>query len=84
MFYRKKEIFLPYAITTDKTILTFSRLFVSVSLATTASYLPPGVSVTDKLRLAASKGQIDKVKELLAAGVPCDPDREGRTALHYR
>lgn len=43
----------------------------------------PGVSLNDKLRLAASKGQTSKVLELLELGATCDADREGRTALHF-
>ena len=43
-------------------------------MATTASYVP-GVSLADKLRLAASKGQIDKVKELVANGASMEADR---------
>lgn len=43
-------------------------------MATTASYVP-GVSLADKLRLAASKGQLDKVKELVAGGASFEPDR---------
>nr|KAG5704980.1 hypothetical protein BaRGS_022822 [Batillaria attramentaria] len=40
-------------------------------------------SLADKLRLAASKGQTDKVQDLLQAGATFSPDRDGRTALHY-
>ncbi|XP_064618386.1 LOW QUALITY PROTEIN: uncharacterized protein LOC135482365 [Liolophura sinensis] len=41
------------------------------------------LSMADKLRVAASKGQEDKVQELIKAGANFEPDREGRTALHY-
>ncbi|KAK7108595.1 hypothetical protein V1264_016304 [Littorina saxatilis] len=40
-------------------------------------------SLADKLRVAASKGQVDKVQDLLQAGAGFEPDRDGRTALHY-
>ncbi|GAB1604693.1 uncharacterized protein LOC115227252, partial [Argonauta hians] len=43
----------------------------------------PTSSLCDKLRLAASKGQFDKVQELLRARAPFNTDRDGRTALHY-
>lgn len=43
-------------------------------MASTANYIP-GVSLADKLRLAASKGQLDKVKELVVAGATFVPDR---------
>ncbi|XP_064627404.1 uncharacterized protein DDB_G0287625-like [Lineus longissimus] len=40
-------------------------------------------SLADKLRLAASKGQFDKVEELLRAGANTyDTDNEGRSSLH--
>lgn len=47
---------------------------ITVSMAASATYIP-GVSLSDKLRLAASKGQIDKVRELLGAGATFEPDR---------
>lgn len=48
-------------------------------MAASAAYIP-GVSLSDKLRLAASKGQVEKVHELINAGATFEP---GRTALHY-
>ncbi|KAJ8314437.1 hypothetical protein KUTeg_006587 [Tegillarca granosa] len=47
-----------------------------------ATSIPIG-SLEDKLRLAASKGQLDKVQELIQSGASFDPDKNGRTALHY-
>ncbi|XP_041352218.1 uncharacterized protein LOC121370807 [Gigantopelta aegis] len=46
------------------------------------SPVPVG-SLADKLRLAASKGQLEKIQELLEAGASFEPDRDGRTCLHY-
>lgn len=43
----------------------------------------PTVTKTDKLRLAAAKGELDAVRDLLAAGTPLQPDKEGRTPLHF-
>ena len=43
-------------------------------MAASAAYIP-GVSLSDKLRLAASKGQVDKVRELLGAGATFEADR---------
>ncbi|XP_014778973.1 ankyrin repeat domain-containing protein 31 isoform X1 [Octopus bimaculoides] len=43
----------------------------------------PTISLADKLRLAASKGQLDTVEELLQARATFETDRERRTALHY-
>ncbi len=43
-------------------------------MATSAS-LFPGITMADKLRLAASKGQLDKVKELVANGASFEPDK---------
>jgi len=65
-------------------LLTFGCIFVlSVSMATSASYIP-GVSLADKLRLAASKGQGDKVRELVEAGATFEPDRVSVVfILHY-
>ncbi|GAB6026541.1 hypothetical protein CHUAL_012961 [Chamberlinius hualienensis] len=37
----------------------------------------------EKLRVAASKGNIDNVAQLLESGVECNTDAEGRTAIHY-
>ena len=34
-----------------------------------------GVSLEDKLRLAASKGQVERIPELLANGASYQPDR---------
>ncbi|XP_071112789.1 uncharacterized protein [Haliotis cracherodii] len=52
------------------------------SSPTPGTPLPLG-SLEDKLRLAASKGLVDKVQELLQAGATSHPDRDGRTALQY-
>ena len=49
---------------------------VTVSMAASATYIP-GASLADKLRLAASKGQIDKIRELLSSGANFEPDRVG-------
>ncbi len=43
-------------------------------MATSAS-LFPGITMADKLRLAASKGQLDKVKELVVNGASFEPDK---------
>lgn len=43
----------------------------------------PTVTKTDKLRLAAAKGELDAVRDLLASGTPLQPDKEGRTPLHF-
>ncbi|XP_069142310.1 uncharacterized protein [Argopecten irradians] len=43
----------------------------------------PAVSLVDKLRLAASNGQVDKVQELIQLGATFHPDKEGRTPLHF-
>ncbi|KAK6171520.1 hypothetical protein SNE40_019694 [Patella caerulea] len=40
-------------------------------------------SLEGRLRLAASKGQTEEIENLLKAGATFEPDREGRTALHY-
>ena len=55
----------------------FFSLFASESMATNATNTSfgPGVSLDDKLRLAASKGQIEKVKELIGAGASFEGDR---------
>ena len=45
-----------------------------VSMATSVSLLP-GITPEDKLRLAASKGQLDKAKELIAGGARFDADK---------
>lgn len=44
------------------------------STAGTATYIP-GASLSDKLRLAASKGQTDRLKALVSLGASFDPDR---------
>ncbi|XP_078001497.1 uncharacterized protein LOC144453991 isoform X2 [Glandiceps talaboti] len=44
---------------------------------------PAGGQLSDKLRLAASKGQTAKIKELVESGATFDPDKNGRTAVHY-
>ncbi|XP_060065428.1 uncharacterized protein LOC132545757 [Ylistrum balloti] len=49
--------------------------------ATHSAY--PSVSLVDKLRLAASNGQVDKVQELIQLGATFHPDKEGRTPLHF-
>ena len=41
----------------------------------TLEALPPGATLSDKLRLAASKGQINEVQELYRAGAVFDFDR---------
>nr|AHY88471.1 div [Terebratalia transversa] len=41
------------------------------------------VPIADKLRVAASRGYVEEVRELLNQGATCDPDKEGRTPLHY-
>nr|XP_006815983.1 PREDICTED: ankyrin repeat domain-containing protein 6-like [Saccoglossus kowalevskii] len=43
---------------------------------------PLGGQLSDKLRLAASKGQTGKIKELIESGATFDPDKAGRTPLH--
>lgn len=43
-------------------------------MAASATYIP-GCSLSDKLRLAASKGQLEKVQELLVSGATFEPDR---------
>ncbi len=43
-------------------------------MATSVS-LMPGITPEDKLRLAASKGQLDKVKEFISSGISFEPDR---------
>ncbi|XP_061176632.1 uncharacterized protein LOC133185448 isoform X2 [Saccostrea echinata] len=43
----------------------------------------PTVTKADKLRLAAAKGEIEVVHELLELGTPPQPDKEGRTPLHF-
>ena len=43
-------------------------------MATSVSFLP-GITPEDKLRLAASKGQLDKVKEFIISGASFDPDK---------
>ncbi|PAA64990.1 hypothetical protein BOX15_Mlig019347g2 [Macrostomum lignano] len=40
------------------------------------------VSRADRLRMAAGQGQVGLVGELLRAGVPVEPDKDGRTPLH--
>ena len=42
--------------------------------------LGPGATLSDRLRLAASKGQITEVQELYRAGAQFDADRVGQ---HY-
>ena len=49
-------------------------LLISVSMAASAAYIP-GASLSDKLRLAASKGQVEKVHELINSGATFEPDR---------
>ena len=61
-------------------MLLFS--FFAVSMATSVSFLP-GITPEDKLRLAASKGQLDKVKEFIVAGASFDPDKV-RTVFHWQ
>ncbi|KAL5010629.1 hypothetical protein ScPMuIL_012934 [Solemya velum] len=41
------------------------------------------MNLCDQLRLAASQGQRETVHRLLQMGVRFEPDRDGRTALHY-
>ena len=62
-------------------ILTFFDLIVTtdififaVSMATNASCLP-GATAEDKLRLAASKGQLEKVQEFILEGAAFDADK---------
>ncbi|XP_074657017.1 uncharacterized protein LOC141910195 isoform X2 [Tubulanus polymorphus] len=43
----------------------------------------PPISLSDKLRLAASKGHLEHVIELLELRASYEVDREGRSALHY-
>ncbi|XP_078338519.1 uncharacterized protein LOC111103489 isoform X4 [Crassostrea virginica] len=43
----------------------------------------PTVTKTDKLRLAAAKGELEVVRDLLDSGTPLQPDKEGRTPLHF-
>lgn len=40
-----------------------------------ASNFPPQASQADKLRVAASKGQVEKVRELVQAGASFEADR---------
>ncbi|GFO01697.1 ankyrin repeat domain-containing protein 6 [Plakobranchus ocellatus] len=44
---------------------------------------PGAPTLSDDLRVAASRGQLELVKELLASGASLEPDKDGRTALHY-
>ncbi|XP_070568618.1 ankyrin repeat domain-containing protein 6-like isoform X8 [Ptychodera flava] len=44
---------------------------------------PGGGQLSDKLRLAASKGQTARIKELLESGATFEPDKNSRTAVHY-
>ena len=60
--------------TTQTYILFAAVCLVPVSMAASAAYIP-GVSLADKLRLAASKGQTDKIRELLSSGATFEPDR---------
>ncbi|XP_048769523.2 uncharacterized protein LOC125675771 isoform X2 [Ostrea edulis] len=43
----------------------------------------PTVTKMDKLRLAAAKGEMDMVRDLLGLRTPLQPDKEGRTPLHF-
>ncbi|XP_059153902.1 mucin-12-like [Physella acuta] len=43
----------------------------------------PQATLSDDLRLAASRGQVELIKELLSRGAGLDPDKDGRNALHY-
>ncbi|XP_071800719.1 uncharacterized protein [Asterias amurensis] len=43
----------------------------------------PMAQSSEKLRLAASKGQVGYIRELVKAGAEFTPDKYGRTALHY-
>ena len=49
-------------------------MFSIVSTAASAVYIP-GVSLADKLRLAASKGQTYQAKQLIQLGATFEPDR---------
>ena len=51
-----------------------ARVDVAVSMANESEYTA-GVSLEDKLRLAASKGQVERIPELLANGATYQPDR---------
>ncbi|XP_013383238.1 trithorax group protein osa isoform X2 [Lingula anatina] len=51
-------------------------------MATAAPPPPPLVSLGDRLRLAASRGELETVQELLQLGASLEPDRDGRTVLH--
>lgn len=42
----------------------------------------PTVTKTDKLRLAAAKGELDAVRDLLASGTPLQPDKVGPHVIH--
>lgn len=42
----------------------------------------PTVTKTDKLRLAAAKGELDAVRDLLASGTPLQPDKVGLHVIH--
>lgn len=48
--------------------------FLVTSAAGNAAYIP-GASLSDKLRLAASKGQTDRLKSLVSLGAVFEPDR---------
>ena len=61
--------------------LQFYLSSVTVTLATDMSHLPDNVSASDRLRFAASKGQLETVKELLAVATDDRPDRVRGGAL---
>lgn len=42
----------------------------------------PTVTKTDKLRLAAAKGELDAVRDLLVSGTPLQPDKVGLHVIH--
>lgn len=42
----------------------------------------PTVTKTDKLRLAAAKGELDAVRDLLASGTPLQPDKVCLHVIH--
>ena len=52
----------------------FCYILAAVSMANECTHTPGG-SLEDKLRLAASKGQVERIPELLTKGATFGPDR---------
>ena len=64
----------------NKNILLFPGMS-SHSAAVSMEPLGPGATLSDRLRLAASKGQITEAQELYRAGAHFDADRVGKLLL---